>query len=57
MSGLSEKQKRDRMRFLSDKMDSIWKRITPDLKEFDELRIEFNEIYEELVEKEIENGV
>ena len=50
----SEKQKRDRMRFLSDKMETIWTNITPQLMEFDELKKEFEQIHTELAEKEIE---
>ena len=44
---LSEKQIRDRIRFLSDKMEEIWAGITPQLKEFDELRVEFEQLYSE----------
>lgn len=47
-TGLNEKQIRDRMRFLSDKMESIWEKLNPELKEFDELRVEFEQLYGEL---------
>lgn len=45
---MSEKQVRDRMRFLSDKMETIWETITPELNEFDELRVEFESLFMEL---------
>lgn len=45
---MSEKAIRDRMRFLSDKMEEIWEKISPDLQEFGELRLEFGQLYEEL---------
>ncbi len=48
MLDLTEKQIRDRMRFLTDNMDRLWGKIDPQLKEFDALRIEFEELYEEL---------
>jgi len=48
MKDLTEKQMRDRMRFLSDKMEEIWNKISPDIDEFDELRNEFEQIYNEL---------
>ena len=46
--GMTEKQVRDRMRFLSDKMESIWEKLTPELNEFDGLRVEFEDLYKEL---------
>ena len=46
--GMTEKQIRDRIRFLSDKMEEIWERITPQLREFDELKKEFEDLYLEL---------
>lgn len=45
---LTEKQVRDRMRFLSDKMEAIWEKVSPELNEFDELRSEFEQLYTEL---------
>ena len=48
LDGLTEKQVRDRMRFLSDKMETIWEKLSPDLREFDELRAEFEGLYREL---------
>lgn len=46
--GLNEKQMRDRIRFLSDKIESIWIKIGPDLQEFDSLQKEFEGLYLEL---------
>ena len=48
MKDLTEKQIRDRMRFLSDKMESIFEKIGPELDEFDQLREEFEQLYREL---------
>ncbi len=48
MKDLTEKQVRDRMRFLSDKMETIWEKLSPELDEFDELRLEFEQLYIEL---------
>lgn len=48
MLDMTEKQIRDRLRFLSDNMDKLWEKISPQLKEFDALRIEFEGLYEEL---------
>jgi hypothetical protein len=47
-TGLTEKQVRNRMRFLSDKMEAIWEKISPELNEFDELRFEFKQLYTEM---------
>jgi len=57
MDGLTEKQLRDRMRFLSDKMENIWEKLTPELNEFDELRIEFENIYRELDSRGLLDGI
>ena len=46
--GLNEKQIRDRIRYLSDKIESIWEKISPDLQEFDSLQLEFEGLYLEL---------
>lgn len=46
--GMTEKQIRDRIRFLSDKMEDIWEKVTPQLREFDELKKEFEDLYLEL---------
>lgn len=48
MKELNEKQIRERIRFLSDKMENIWEKISPQLQEFDELRLEFESLYVEL---------
>lgn len=48
LDGLSEKQIRERIRFLSDKMEALWEKISPDLDEFDNLKVEFGELYVEL---------
>ena len=56
-SGLSEKQIRDRIRFLSDKMESIWEKISPQLQEFDQLKLEFEELCIEIENRESKNGI
>lgn len=45
---LSTKQLRERMRFLSDKIESIWEGLIPKLKEIDECKKEFADLLEEL---------
>ena len=52
---VNEKQLRDRMRFVADKMESIWEKITPQLNEFDELKVEFEEILMELDDRGLLN--
>lgn len=47
-TNMSEKQLKDRMRFLSDKMESIWEKVSPQLKEFDECKNEFVLVLEEM---------
>lgn len=49
--GMSDKQLRERLRFLTDKIDKIWEDISPKLKEFRESRDEFNTILSELVDR------
>lgn len=45
---LTEKQVRDRIRFLSDKMEELWTDVHPKILEFNELKDEFGELYKEL---------
>ena len=45
---MNEKMLRDRIRYLSDKMEIIWNGISPQLKEFDLLKSEFDQILKEL---------
>ena len=45
---MNEKQIRDRIRFLSDRIEEIWTKLGPDLQEIDELRLEFEQLYTEL---------
>ena len=47
----STRQLKERMRYLSDKMESIWSEITPKLMEFSECKGEFNEIIVELTDR------
>jgi hypothetical protein len=49
---LNDKQMRDRVRFLSDKIEDIWKKVEPDLMEFDELRVELVQLLDELTKRE-----
>ena len=51
MKDLTDKQLRDRMRFLSDKIEDLWTKIRPTIDEFNECRMEFNEIVNELVDR------
>lgn len=46
--GMTEKQIRDRMRFLSDKIEELWTEVNPKLREFEGLRDEFESLYKEL---------
>ena len=55
--GMTEKQVRDRMRFLSDKMETIWEKLSPELNEFDELRVEFENLYVELDKRGLLDGL
>ena len=45
---LTEKQVRERIRFLSDKMEKLWTEIHPTLQEFEASREEFESLYKEL---------
>ena len=45
---MTKKQIRERIRLLSDKMETIWEKLSPDLQEFDELRVEFELLYAEM---------
>lgn len=56
ISELTEKQIRDRVRFLSDKIDNLWVDIEPKLKEFDSLKSEFDELFIELDKRGLLNG-
>ena len=49
--GMSDKQLRERLRFLTDKIDTIWDEVSPRLNEFRECRNEFNDIMVELVDR------
>lgn len=49
---LSDKQLRERMRFLSDKIESIWENLVPKLKEIDECKKEFVDILGELKDRD-----
>ena len=51
MDDLTEKQLRERMRWISDKIEAVWKEIEPKLAEFHELRVEFNEVIAELMDR------
>jgi hypothetical protein len=53
---LNEKQIRDRSRYLSDKIDAIWNKISPDLQEFDNLRTEFESLYVEMSKRGMLDG-
>jgi len=52
LTGLTEKQLRDRMSYLSDRIDSIWEtKLKPYLDEFDSMKLEFNELLVELEDR------
>lgn len=46
--GLSEKQIRERIRHLSDKIEALWEKIGPDIQEFNNIQEEFAGLYLEL---------
>jgi hypothetical protein len=46
--GMNERQIRDRIRFLSDRIEFLWTKISPELQEFDNLQSEFEGLYLEL---------
>lgn len=50
---LNERQLVDRMRHLSDSIDTMWNKISPLLKEFDLLNEEYYAIIGELSEREV----
>ena len=52
---LNEKQLRDRMRYLSDKIEGIWIHLEPKIKEFGECKSEFDQVLSELIKRGIES--
>jgi hypothetical protein len=52
LENISEKQLKTRLRHLSDKIESIWEGVQPKLQEFSECKKEWNEIMEELLNRE-----
>ena len=53
---MPEKQLRERLRYLSDKMEQIWNKISPQLQEFDSLKEEFESILIELQDRGLLDG-
>ena len=52
LENVSDKQLKARMRHLSDKIESLWESMQPQMQEFSECKKEWNEIMEELVSRE-----
>jgi len=57
MENLSDKQIKDRIRYLSDKMESLWEKISPDLEEFSLCEKEFFDLYFEFEKRGLSNNV
>lgn len=56
LENMNEKQLRDRMRFLSDKIENIWIAIEPKIREFSECKLEFDQILNELISRGLETN-
>lgn len=51
MEGISDKKLKERLRFLSDKMESLWETILPKINEFEQCRTEFENILDEITKR------